>query len=193
MLWLTVVEWLARLIFVVLIALSFWSVTIIIERRRFFKGLSMPGAEVKQNIRARNFSFTGNHFYSDLLKELTALNSGEQMDKAFDAIVVEKRKDLEKGLPVLGTLGSTTPFIGLLGTILGIIVSFGELSRGTGSTNSVMFSLAEALILTAVGLVVAIPAVIAFNFFNRKVKLILSEGQSLKDLYVAYKGPNHGR
>jgi biopolymer transport protein ExbB len=50
-----------------------------------------------------------------------------------------------------------------------------------------MFSLAEALILTAVGLVVAIPAVIAFNYFNRKVKSVLSLGESLKDLYIAYR------
>lgn len=193
MLWLTVVEWLARFILIALVALSIWSVTIIIERRRFFRALTLPGPEVKQGIRTRNFAFVGEHFFSDFLTELTALNEAEQMDKAFDAMVVEKRKELERGLPVLGTLGSTTPFVGLLGTILGIIVSFGELSRGTGSTNTVMFSLAEALILTAVGLVVAIPAVVAFNFFNRKVKLILSEGQSLKDLYIAYRGPGHGR
>jgi len=50
-----------------------------------------------------------------------------------------------------------------------------------------MFSLAEALILTAVGLIVAIPAVISFNYFNRKAKLVLSEGESLKDLLIAYK------
>ena len=109
------------------------------------------------------------------------------MNNAFDAIALDKKKELEKGLPVLGTLGSTTPFIGLLGTILGIIVSFGELSQGAGSTNSVMFSLAEALILTAVGLIVAIPAVIAYNYFGRKVKGVLNEASSLKDLYIAYK------
>lgn len=187
MLWLTVVEWLARLILVLLIGLSFWSVTIIIERRRYFKNLSLPGEELKKNIRQKNFSFSGNHFYSDLMKDISALKQVEQMEKAFDAAIVEKKKELEKGLPILGTLGSTTPFVGLLGTILGIIVSFGELSQGSGSTNSVMFSLAEALILTAVGLVVAIPAVVAFNFFNRKVKSVIAEASSLKDLYIAYK------
>lgn len=188
MLWLIAVEWLARLILVLLVCLSFWSITIIIERRRFFKALNLPGDEIKKSIRARNFSnIAGNHYYVELLKELSSLRGHEQIDKAFDAYAVEKRIELEKGLPILGTLGSTTPFIGLLGTILGIIVSFGELSRGTGSTNSVMFSLAEALILTAVGLIVAIPAVIAFNYFNRKVKLVLSEAQSLKDLFIAYK------
>lgn len=186
MLWLTVVEWSARVILVLLIILSIWSISIIIERRRYFKSLVLPGDDVRKGIKSKNFS-TGTHLFSDFFNELKTLKSSEQIDKAFDAFASEKRKELEKGLPVLGTLGSTTPFVGLLGTILGIIVSFGELSRGAGSTNSVMFSLAEALILTAVGLIVAIPAVVAYNYFGRKVKLVLSEAQVLKDLYIAYK------
>lgn len=187
MLWLVVVEWLARVILFILVCLSVWSLSIIIERRRYFKTLSLPNDDLKKNIRNKQFTFQGNHFYADMLKELSSFKNTEQVDKAFDAIAVEKKKELEKGLPVLGTLGSTTPFVGLLGTILGIIVSFGELSQGTGSTNSVMFSLAEALILTAVGLVVAIPAVVAYNFYGRKVKAVLAEAGSLKDLYIAYK------
>jgi biopolymer transport protein ExbB len=177
MIWLTVVEWLSRGIFLLLIGLSVWSISIIIERRRFFKTL----------IRNKDFSFKENHFFTDLLKEISKLKTSDQIDKAFQSIAVSKKKELEKGLPVLGSLGSTTPFIGLLGTILGIIVSFGELSQGSGSTNSVMFSLAEALILTAAGLIVAIPAVIAFNYFNRKMRSALIEAASLKDLYIAYK------
>jgi biopolymer transport protein ExbB len=186
MLWLSIVEWSARLILVLLILLSVWSISIIIERRRFFKLLVLPGDELRRNIRERKSS-SAYHYYTDLFEEMRSFKSSEQIDKVFEAYVVKKRKELEKGLPVLGTLGSTTPFVGLLGTILGIIVSFGELSRGTGSTNSVMFSLAEALILTAVGLVVAIPAVVAYNYFGRKARSILAEAQSLKDLYIAYK------
>jgi biopolymer transport protein ExbB len=186
MLWLSVVEWSARLILILLVLLSVWSVSIIIDRRSFFKLLILPGDEIRKNIRERK-SPSGPHYFSDLFDEIKSRNSSEQIDKVFEAYIVLKRKELEKGLPVLGTLGSTTPFIGLLGTILGIIVSFGELSRGAGNTNSVMFSLAEALILTAVGLVVAIPAVVAYNYFGRKVRLILSEAQGLKDLYIAYK------
>lgn len=187
MLWITVVEWLARLILVLLIVLSIWSVTIIIDRKRFFDSLILPGDELKDKIRLKQYNHQDSHYFNDLMKEISTLRGSEQIDKVFDVFTVKKRKELEKGLPVLGTLGSTTPFVGLLGTILGIIVSFGELSRGSGSTNSVMFSLAEALILTAVGLIVAIPAVVAFNFFNRKVKLVINEAQSLKDLYIAYK------
>lgn len=167
MLWMTVVEWLARLILVLLVGLSFWSISIIVERRRFYKNHKLPMDEFK--------------------KTLKPAMSIEQIEKAFETFVHSKRKELEKGLPVLGTLGSTTPFIGLLGTILGIIVSFGELSRGTGSTNEVMFSLAEALILTAVGLIVAIPALIAFNYFSRQMKSVVGEANATKDHYIAFK------
>jgi biopolymer transport protein ExbB/TolQ len=187
MLWLSVVEWLARLILLLLVVLSFWSITVIIDRRRFLKSFSVNTDELKKSIRQKIFNFSGDDFYSGILRELSGLKTSDQVDKAFEALASEKRKDLEKGLPILGTLGSTTPFVGLLGTILGIIVSFGELSQGSGSTNTVMFSLAEALILTAVGLIVAIPAVVAFNYYGRRVRLILNEASSLKDLYLAYR------
>ena len=186
MLWLIAVEWIARLILIVLIGLSVWSVAIIIERRRFFKSLSLPGSELKISLKERK-QINQSHYFSDLLRELSEARDVQKMEKIFDAYAIDKRKELEKGLPVLATLGSTTPFIGLLGTILGIIVSFGELSKGAGSTNSVMFSLAEALILTAVGLVVAIPAVVGFNYFNRKVKMVLAESVSVKDLFIAFR------
>jgi biopolymer transport protein ExbB/TolQ len=187
MLWLSVVEWAARLILVFLIFLSVWSVMIMIERRRYFKNLKFSVEELRSKFKTRNFTTVSGEFFSDFFTEMKNLKSSEQIQRAFDAHTAEKRKDLEKGLSILGTLGSTTPFVGLLGTILGIIVSFGELSRGAGSTNTVMFSLAEALILTAVGLIVAIPAVVAYNIFGKKVKTILREAESLKDLYIAYR------
>jgi biopolymer transport protein ExbB/TolQ len=187
MLWLTVVEWAARLILVFLIFLSIWSVMIMIERRRFFRSLQFSAEELRNKFKSKNFTPTHGEFFSDFFTEMKTLKTSEQIQHAFDAYTLEKKKVLEKGLSILGTLGSTTPFVGLLGTILGIIVSFGELSRGAGSTNTVMFSLAEALILTAVGLIVAIPAVVSYNIFGKKVKMILGEVQSLKDLYLAYR------
>ena len=193
MLWLLLLAWLARIVFLLLVFLSIWSVSIMIERHRFFKAISLPTDQFKQLIRQRNPSGLAeaikrdNGVLGSFLQEVEKFKSHEQIDKAFIVLMGEERKKLEKGLSVLGTLGSTTPFIGLLGTVLGIIVSFGELSTGTGSTNSVMFSLAEALILTATGLLVAIPAVVAFNYFSRKVRFIIGETSSVKDLYLAYK------
>ena len=188
MLWQSAVEWGSRLILVLLIFLSGWSLTIIIDRRRYFKALQRSSSQaMKDLIRQRKSNFYEHYFLADLFKEISSLKTTEQVEKAFDALMADKRKDMEKGLGILGTLGSTTPFVGLLGTILGIIVSFGELSQGSGNTNSVMFSLAEALILTAVGLMVAIPAVVGFNYFNRTIKLLITEATALKDLFIAYK------
>lgn len=165
LLWMVVVEWLARLIFLVLILLSVWSITIIIERRKVLK------------------SFDVDNELEDI-KNIISTLSKDKIDQGLSRYYYELYAKLQKGLGVLGTLGSTTPFIGLLGTILGIIVAFGELSSGSSGTNAVMFALAEALILTAVGLFVAIPAVIAFNIFNKKIKAIVGDLQSRLDQHI---------
>lgn len=190
MLWINVVEWLARLILLILAILSIWSISIIIERKRFYKNLSYDKNKFSLMIKENKFSTNNsesNDLINQMLKSFSALKTTEKIEKGFDVFTLDVKPDLEKGLSVLGTLGSTTPFIGLLGTILGIIVSFGALSKGTGDMNSVMLSLAEALILTAVGLVVAIPAVIAFNYFSRKARSVMSDLSSVKDLFIAYK------
>lgn len=190
MLWIIVVEWLARLVLLVLVLLSGWSVTIIIERYRYFKNLSYNKKRVSELLKQKKineYSSDGLDLVNNLLLSLKNFNTNEKIEKGFDVYIQELRSDLEQGLPVLGTLGSTTPFIGLLGTILGIIVSFGALSNGSGDMNSVMLSLAEALILTAVGLIVAIPAVVGFNYFSRKARAVMSDLSAVKDLYIAYK------
>lgn len=193
MLWINVIEWLARFILIVLAALSIWSVSIIIDRKRYYKNLIYNKEKYNQLIKENNFSkiildqSSSQDLINQMLASLFPLKTTEKIEKAFDVFVIEIRPELEKGLPVLGTLGSTSPFIGLLGTILGIIVSFGALSKGSSDMKGVMLSLGEALILTAVGLVVAIPAVISFNFFSRKSRSVISDLSSVKDLYIAYK------
>lgn len=79
--------------------------------------------------------------------------------------------NLKKGLALIATTGSTAPFVGLLGTVVGIINSFQGLSSdGGGGLSSVAGGISEALVATAVGLLVAIPAVMAFNYFNSRVE-----------------------
>lgn len=79
--------------------------------------------------------------------------------------------NLKKGLALVATTGSTAPFVGLLGTVVGIINSFQGLSSdGGGGLSSVAGGISEALVATAVGLLVAIPAVMAFNYFNSRVE-----------------------
>ncbi|PCI36697.1 MAG: hypothetical protein COB53_08725 [Elusimicrobia bacterium] len=85
--------------------------------------------------------------------------------------ILEERLKLEKFLVVLGTLGNTVPFIGLFGTVVGIIKAFRDLAlAGSGGPAVVAKGIAEALIATAAGMAVAIPAVIVYNYYMRKVK-----------------------
>ena len=88
-----------------------------------------------------------------------------------DSELSRQRKDLERGMTLLGTLGNNAPFIGLLGTVLGVIQAFHQLGDGAnkGAMGNVMGGISEALVATGVGLVVALPAVIAFNVVQRKI------------------------
>src|SRR5262245_59938756 len=96
------------------------------------------------------------------------------------------RIDLERNLGVLGTLGNNAPFIGLFGTVLGIIKAFADLSRNqSGGAAAVMSGISEALVATAVGLMVAIPAVIAFNFFQGKVRKTLARVDAIAHMVLA--------
>ena len=84
-------------------------------------------------------------------------------------IVIETIK-LERYTSIAGTIGSTAVYIGLLGTVFGIIRAFQDIfEKGTGGINVVINGISEALVCTAAGLLVAIPAVISYNFFVRKI------------------------
>ena len=89
------------------------------------------------------------------------------------------RKDYERYLVILGTLGNNAPFIGLFGTVIGVIQAFQDLSTDSqGGAEVVMSGISEALVATAAGLAAAIPAVIAFNFFMNKIRIVETEFQS---------------
>jgi biopolymer transport protein ExbB/TolQ len=85
--------------------------------------------------------------------------------------MTKRRRELESGMTLLGTLGNNAPFVGLLGTVIGVIVAFADLAEGSNKIqmDKVMGGIAEALIATAVGLFVAIPAVVAFNVYQKKI------------------------
>lgn len=104
----------------------------------------------------------------------------ETMEKIITSELGRERVRLERRLTFLGTLGNNAPFIGLFGTVLGIIRAFHDLSLASHSnTSAVMAGISEALVATAVGLFVAIPAVLFFNYFQRQVDRILSLTESL--------------
>jgi biopolymer transport protein ExbB len=94
---------------------------------------------------------------------------------------------LEKRLGFLGTLGANAPFIGLFGTVLGIIHAFKDLALTEGGGGpAVMAGIAEALVATAVGLLVAIPAVMAYNLYHRRHHAILERSQRLSHILLTY-------
>jgi biopolymer transport protein ExbB len=111
------------------------------------------------------------------------------------ASALQKLK-LERRLAYLGTLGNNAPFIGLLGTVIGIVGAFEQLGKPdstglaaaqtTAVSQAVMINIAEALVATAVGLLIAIPAVAAFNFFQRIVKTTLANTDALSHVLLAH-------
>ena len=114
---------------------------------------------------------------------------GRAVADALDAELGRARSDLDRGMNFLGTVGNNAPFIGLLGTVIGVILAFQNLSAAGGRADGmgdVMAGIAEALVATGVGLFVAIPAVIAFNVFSRKAGQVEQEVQTLGRLVIAF-------
>lgn len=129
--------------------------------------------------------------------------SPEEASEAMQAEATVQKSILESRLSYLGTLGANAPFIGLFGTVIGILQSFDELGKSAkapaaqaaqaaqaaaaaGAPQAVMSSLAEALVATAVGIGVAIPAVFAFNVFQRTCKTWLADADVLSRELLAY-------
>jgi biopolymer transport protein ExbB/TolQ len=91
------------------------------------------------------------------------------------AIVIETNL-LEKHITIVGTIGSVAVYIGLFGTVLGIIKAFNDISAaGTGGINVVINGIAESLVCTAAGLCVAVPAVVAYNYFIKRIDRFISD------------------
>ena len=122
---------------------------------------------------------------------LAGLQNVEKGPDAVEEILLGKRISekfrMESKLVILGTLGNNAPFIGLFGTVLGIIKAFHDLAMAANPNPSVVMSgVSEALVATAVGLLVAIPAVIAFNYFQRKVKEFSSQIEAASKILLVY-------
>jgi biopolymer transport protein ExbB len=94
---------------------------------------------------------------------------------------------MERNLALLGTLGNNAPFIGLLGTVIGIVRSFRELQASSGQVSAgLMAEIGEALVATAIGLLVALPAVAAFNLFQRVIRARMGRATALAHEILAY-------
>jgi len=124
--------------------------------------------------------------------QVTLANRGrrkENLGELVAASKVEARVELEKYLNVLGTLANAAPFVGLFGTVVGIIKAFQDLAAaGTGGPAIVAAGIAEALIATAGGMAVAIPATVFYNHFNRQVRVAAAAMDALQLKLFAYLG-----
>lgn len=115
----------------------------------------------------------------------------KEAEGAMNAETLAQKRDLERRFGFLATLGSNAPFIGLFGTVIGILQAFDALGHAGSSASAapptaVMSSIAEALVATAVGLGVAIPAVVAFNLLTRVVREALDDAQLLSMEVLSY-------
>ena len=110
----------------------------------------------------------------------------EAAEQAMVSATTAEKMKMERGISFLATVGSNAPFLGLFGTVLGIIKAFHDLAQDTSEASAaVMAGISEALVATAVGLLVAIPAVVLYNSLSRWVKSRLGRSESLANLVLA--------
>ena len=118
----------------------------------------------------------------------------EAVEETLQIALSEQRLLLERNLGVLGTMGNTAPLIGLLGTVWGIMRAFHDMARtGSAGPSVVAAGVAEALFTTAAGLLVAVPAVILYNHFTRRVAVMLTVAENhARSLRLAIDGTRAG-
>lgn len=188
----------------ILIALSVVSVAVMIERAIFFWTHRFPGAaelarklEVGDVAYAKEAIARSNGMEAAAVRDALAASDrgSESVDEVLASTLMREKLRYERGLSILGTLGNNAPFIGLFGTVLGIIRAFNDLglahsfgpSSGSGAgASAVMSGISGALAATAVGLAVAIPAVVAYNVFQRRIKAIHSSAVGLGHAWQSY-------
>lgn len=193
-----------------LLALSVLSIAVVLERVWFFATHRLAESEaagrhiMKGELDAARKLIEGKDGLEvAVIREGLANIAGGPavVEEVLAATLSRERKRYERGLAILGSLGSNSPYIGLFGTVIGIIRSFhdlglaqsGNAAKAAAGASAVMNGISEALVSTAVGLFVAIPAVIFFNVFNRWLKVQSSSGAELGHAIAAYlKGGGGG-
>jgi biopolymer transport protein ExbB/TolQ len=185
-----------------LVALSVLSVALILERLLFFGRNRLPRGEelvpllVSGRLDEVRAALEGRRGMEARVigAALEAVPNGAAfVEEVIAGGITQERPPYERFLSFLGTLGNNAPFIGLFGTVIGIIKAFADLAVGSGTgagggagAGAVMAGISEALVATAVGIFVAIPAVVAFNGYNRWLKTITARTNALGHALVAH-------
>lgn len=184
-----------------LIVLSVLSVAIMIERAVYFATHTLGDvSDLSKKLQAGDLEGAAKDVADKRGLEAEVVRQGvaasplgpASVEKVVEKVIKEERLKYERFLSFLGTLGNNAPFIGLFGTVLGIISAFAELAKNakagtmTSGGSNIMAGISEALVATAVGLLVALPAVAMFNVFGRWLKTIASRGEVLGDALAAH-------
>ena len=150
---------------------TFWDTPSAQDAVRFLE--DQPKGEPFSKIALDCASAAAHHQRNEGSRLVEALNRSEFIDRALRQAVARESLRLEGGMTVLATVGSSAPFVGLLGTVWGIYHALIKIAAsGNASMEAVAGPVGEALIMTAFGLFVAIPAVLAYNFFVRQNRVI---------------------
>ena len=183
----------------VLVLLSIWSIGVMLDRYLYFrrrrsdvKALAGKLAQLlKANQREEAEALLAKD-RSDAAAIVRAVlpsygDGPEAVQQLLAKEIRLQRPRFERGLLFLGTIGNNAPFIGLFGTVLGIVDAFRGLGQSTnaGAMGNVMSSIAEALTATAIGILVALPAVVAFNVFQKKAQDVEENAQALGGIIAA--------
>src|SRR4051812_43402187 len=187
-------EWVLYL----LLALSLISVAVMVERWFFYRLHRVDAGRLRVDL-TRLLEAGDFHGAAKLLQQRDTLQTNivlagvrvyekgpESVEDLIAGALGQEKQRYERRLNFLATLASNAPYVGLFGTVLGIVRSFRDLAANMADASSaVMAGIAESLIATAVGLLVAIPAVVAFNVFKAKVKDAVVDGQMLSRVLLA--------
>jgi len=173
----------------ILLFCSLLSVTVLLERIFFYRKMSKTNrvefmTRLKKVLKSGDVERameickdTDSPFSNVIFSGLELLGHPErQISNAMEREITVETTKLERYTSIVGTIGNTAVYIGLFGTVLGIIRAFHDIAAaGTGGMSIVIGGVAEALVCTAAGLFVAIPAVIAFNYFAKKVEYFIND------------------
>jgi biopolymer transport protein TolQ len=180
-------DFIIKSVILLLIASSVYSWAIIFQKIKLFKKISISSEEFEEKFWK---SKSAENFYNNLpsdpedpmasifkssmqvmLKSKTKSNLSERMSNMLEANIEKQMAKIEKSYTFLATVGSTAPFIGLFGTVWGIMNSFQSIAISRNTSLAIVApGIAEALFATALGLLAAIPAVVAYNKFNSDSK-----------------------
>ena len=180
-------DFIVKSVIIILIACSVYSWAIIIEKFKLFKKINLESeifeekfwksksAETFYNNLPTNLENPMVSLFKDsmqsLLKTKSKANINERMNAILEVNIDKQLVKIEKGFTFLATVGSTAPFIGLFGTVWGIMNSFQSIAISRNTSLAIVApGIAEALFATALGLLAAIPAVVAYNKFNNDSK-----------------------